>query len=65
MADNADAMKKVRAEWKREGFCTRCGKWHPDPGYTRCVTCVGLDVLRKRKKLLERLGGTAHSTVAT
>ena len=53
-------MRTVRAGWKRDGYCTRCGKGIPAPGYTRCPDCCEADVLRKRKHPLDNVSTAAH-----
>lgn len=55
-----ERMRRIRADWKREGYCTRCGKFRPEPGYTRCATCCDLDRLRIRKRPLDNASKSAH-----
>lgn len=64
-APNRAVMLCLRAEWKRDGICTRCGKGEAAKDHTRCTDCLGYDEwFRKRKKALVLISTEAHSTHA-
>ena len=59
---NTETMKRVRAEWRRDGYCTRCGKAPAVVQGTRCQGCRAYDHGRSRKNRLDLTNTEAQTT---
>jgi len=55
-------MQRMRAEWKHDGYCTRCGKEPATAAGTRCQACRGYDRRRFRNNTVDPGRTTAQTS---